>query len=134
MNGWLAGLATRAAALIAFLAAVAWAVSAGLVGTGEVAGHSMAPSLSAGDRVLVDRWTHAQRLPRRGEIVLVEGPGGDLLVKRVVRVGPSGDVWVEGDNREASSDSRDFGPLSAGRVRGRVVWRYWPISRLGPVR
>ncbi|MEJ5867090.1 signal peptidase I [Pseudokineococcus sp. 5B2Z-1] len=40
---------------------------------------------------------------------------GPLLV-------PEGSVYVLGDERGASVDSRDFGPVDAGAVVGRVVW------------
>ena len=40
---------------------------------------------------------------------------------------------VLGDNPEASDDSRTFGPVPMHRFRGRVVFRYWPPSRFGPI-
>ena len=104
-----------------------------VVATGAVAGQSMSPGLLPGDRVLVDRWTYRQRGPRAGEIVLIADPSGAPIVKRVVRHS-AGTLWVEGDNRGDSDDSRRFGGLSADRIRGRVVCRYWPPSRIGPVR
>lgn len=43
------------------------------------------------------------------------------------------EYFVLGDHRAASTDSRDFGPVRAGRVQG-VAWlRYWPPSRLGRI-
>lgn len=40
---------------------------------------------------------------------------------------------VLGDNRAASTDSRDFGPVRASQIEG-VVWlRYWPPERAGLV-
>lgn len=44
-----------------------------------------------------------------------------------------GCVWVMGDNREASRDSRVFGDVSASSVSSRVLLTYWPLSRLGPM-
>jgi signal peptidase I len=35
---------------------------------------------------------------------------------------PRGSVFVLGDNREASVDSRDYGPVPLDRIRGRVVF------------
>jgi signal peptidase I len=108
-----------------------------LVTPGVVAGRSMEPALLPGDRVLVDRWTYGYRDPRVGEIVLLEGPSGRPMVKRVssLREPRAADgLWVVGDNVAHSADSRQFGPLPATRLRGRVVCRYWPPSRAGPVR
>ena len=42
--------------------------------------------------------------------------------------------WVEGDNRGLSADSRLFGPVPGVRFRGRVFFRYWPLSSAGPIR
>lgn len=44
---------------------------------------------------------------------------------------PSGDVFVMGDNRTASKDSRAFGPIDESSIVGRVFVRIWPITNLG---
>lgn len=41
---------------------------------------------------------------------------------------PPGDLWVMGDNRTDSSDSRVFGPIPISTVVGRAIWRVWPID------
>ena len=46
---------------------------------------------------------------------------------------PAGSYWVMGDNRENSADSRFFGSVSASSMIGRVVFRYWPLDRIGSV-
>jgi len=43
------------------------------------------------------------------------------------------EYFVIGDHRAASTDSRDFGPVRAERVRGLVWLRYWPLGRFGRV-
>jgi len=42
---------------------------------------------------------------------------------------PEGYVWVMGDNRGASLDSRLLGPIPVSRVEGRAVVLVWPPSR-----
>jgi signal peptidase I len=42
---------------------------------------------------------------------------------------PEGMVWVMGDARNNSQDSRVFGPIEKSRVIGRAFVRIWPITR-----
>lgn len=44
---------------------------------------------------------------------------------------PDGDVWVMGDNRTNSRDSRWFGPIPESKIVGRAFVRVWPLNRLG---
>ena len=44
---------------------------------------------------------------------------------------PEGQLWVMGDNRTNSQDSRYFGPIGEDTVTGRAVLIYWPISNIG---
>jgi signal peptidase I len=43
---------------------------------------------------------------------------------------PEGQFFAMGDNREASSDSRSFGPQPDNRIIGKVILRFWPLDRL----
>ncbi|MDX6377128.1 MAG: signal peptidase [Gaiellaceae bacterium] len=42
---------------------------------------------------------------------------------------PRGDVFLLGDNRGNSEDSRDFGAVPEDEVVGRVLVRVWPLTR-----
>ena len=44
---------------------------------------------------------------------------------------PAGRLFVMGDNRNNSSDSRGFGPVCVRDVIGRAWLRYWPLNELG---
>jgi signal peptidase I len=39
---------------------------------------------------------------------------------------PKGDVFVMGDNRSDSLDSRIFGPIPDRTIVGRAIWKVWP--------
>jgi signal peptidase I len=45
-------------------------------------------------------------------------------------LGPT-QLFVMGDHRQASQDSREFGPIDKSTVIGRAWLRYWPINQFG---
>jgi signal peptidase I len=47
---------------------------------------------------------------------------------------PPFEVFVMGDNRGASRDSRSFGPAPLDDLVGHAVFRYWPLAQFGLVR
>jgi nickel-type superoxide dismutase maturation protease len=117
--------------LLATAGSIAVASALRRVDAVQVRGTSMAPTLLPGDRLVAMR---LRRPPRIGQIVLAPDPRAPRreLIKRVVRIGPDG-VVVHGDNRAATTDSATFGPMPSGSVRWRVVARYWPPGRVGPL-
>jgi signal peptidase I len=53
--------------------------------------------------------------------------GSDFGPTRV----PKGEVFVMGDNRPNSHDSRYFGPVPIEDIQGEAFFRFWPPSRIG---
>jgi signal peptidase I len=47
---------------------------------------------------------------------------------------PEDSVYVMGDNRNNSRDSRAVGSIPNNRIRGRVVFRVWPFNRFGKIK
>jgi len=47
---------------------------------------------------------------------------------------PDGYVFVFGDNRPRSSDSREFGPIPFENIIGKVIYRYFPPQKMGWVK
>ncbi|NMH93648.1 signal peptidase I [Pseudonocardia bannensis] len=131
----------------------------------RIPSNSMAPTLAAGDHVVLD---HREFTPARGDLIAFTDPTGatrdGLMVKRVAAVAgdevgledgvlvvngaavvepyadrsrldgvylgplvvPAGKLFVLGDNRGDSVDSRTFGPIDAGTVEGRIELRLFP--------
>ena len=44
---------------------------------------------------------------------------------------PAGQVWVMGDNRPDSQDSRFFGAINQNLIVGRAFVKIWPLGRMG---
>ncbi len=117
-----------AGALTVVIAAGVAASLVRLVRRVEVDGDSMRPTLRPGDRLVVV----AGRRARVGDLVTLPDPRAPSrqVVKRVItRDGAT--VMVRGDNPDASTDSRTFGPVPAESIGGRVVYRYHPADRRG---
>jgi signal peptidase I len=56
-------------------------------------------------------------------------PAGDTTSDFAPVAVPKGDLWVMGDNRSNSSDSRVFGVIRRNTVVGRAILRVWPPGR-----
>jgi signal peptidase I len=98
----------------------------------ELRGDSMSPNYNDGD------WLLFRVLPAKskanqlvGKVVLIQRQsefGTDFLqVKRVTQVSDRNnitEIWVEGDNKGESTDSRSWGPLNSDEVIGKLILRY----------
>ena len=117
---------------------------------GIVSGRSMYPTLNGtfhpktgilrDDIVLVNRntndITHGDviifRSPDDPDIIHIKrvtGLEGDIIRGQLI---PKGYVWVEGDNQRLSHDSRAYGPVSRGLIKGKINYILWPKTRKVP--
>ncbi|MHB1135244.1 MAG: signal peptidase I [Coriobacteriia bacterium] len=53
------------------------------------------------------------------------------MVQQMPYTVPEGSVWLMGDYRTNSADSRVFGAVPLSEVRGRAIFRFWPMDRIG---
>ncbi len=86
----------------------------------------MSPTYNDGDWLLFRRLravSAAQRLVGKVVVIERESYPGILLIKRVMRADENG-LWVEGDNKDASTDSRTWGVITPQEVVGLVALRY----------
>ncbi|NQW06580.1 MAG: S26 family signal peptidase [SAR202 cluster bacterium] len=100
----------------------------------ELKGASMAPALNSGDWLLFKRIDLRASGPGAlekliGEVVLLRRRsefGSDILqVKRVIQLTAGNSrIWVEGDSKDESTDSRNWGALERNEVIGRLLLRY----------
>jgi len=65
-------------------------------------------------------------LPKGTETHASGGKFIDLIV-------PEGTVFVMGDNRGNSGDSRMFGCIPYEKIEGKVVLRFWPLKSFGTI-
>jgi signal peptidase I len=80
----------------------------------------------AGDRVAVaDGDLYVNGVPMM-EPYLFDQDFTGTMPEQIV---PEGHVFVMGDNRDVSGDSRSFGAISTERIIGEALCTYWPIGR-----
>lgn len=137
----------------------------------KVEGESMLPNFHTGEMVLVNKFVYKVRMPKPGEVVVLDDPANPRrqLIKRVIAVAgetieikddrvyingvplaedyidrellrhetlqaqivPADTVFVMGDNRGNSSDSRRIGPIPITKLEGKAFFRYWPMGAFG---
>lgn len=97
----------------------------------EVHGDSMSPTYNPGDWLLFRTLSLATAVKLSklinlvGKVVILERDSmpGILQIKRVIRIEENA-LWVEGDNKTFSTDSRSWGVVAPTEIRGVVLLRY----------
>eukprot|EP00611_Tribonema_gayanum_P018542 TRINITY_DN31677_c0_g1_i1.p1 TRINITY_DN31677_c0_g1~~TRINITY_DN31677_c0_g1_i1.p1 ORF type:complete len:196 (+),score=51.66 TRINITY_DN31677_c0_g1_i1:120-707(+) len=119
-------------------------------------GPSMLPTINQeGDVVVLDKMTARSGQIQVGDVVVASSPrdpnghickrvralGGDTVTQaprawyadEVEVVIPRGYVWLEGDNKNNSTDSRSYGAIPEAMIQGRVWLKLWPLTQFGRV-
>ncbi|KAI5703063.1 hypothetical protein M8J75_007329 [Diaphorina citri] len=106
---------------------------------------SMEPTIYTNNVVISDQMSVWMKRIDKGDIVIAKLPHdrNQLICKRVTGLPgdrvwagysyqkvPRGHVWLEGDNKKNSTDSREYGPIPQGLLRGKVICRIWPLNDL----
>lgn len=97
----------------------------------HIEGESMSPTFKDGQWKMIDRQispeyiTDFGRKLVKGAILVYYSPQGRPVVKRLISKSVVSEtetlLWFEGDNKENSKDSRDYGFVSQERVYGEVI-------------
>ncbi|KAM3855590.1 mitochondrial inner membrane protease subunit 1 isoform 2-T2 [Vipera latastei] len=118
-------------------------------------GPSMEPTIQNSDIVFSENVSsHFFRI-QKGDIIIAKNPADPKtnICKRVMGLEgekvctsnptdfikthsyvPKGHVWLEGDNLKNSTDSRCYGPVPYGLIRGRICFKLWPLTDFGFLR
>ncbi|KKR75447.1 MAG: Signal peptidase I [Parcubacteria group bacterium GW2011_GWB2_40_8] len=110
-----------------------------------VSGASMEPTFQNGNYLIVDEISYHLRAPKKNEVVIFRYPKdpSKFFIKRIIglpgeSVTENGkttfldndEYFVMGDNRDASSDSRIWGPVKEDLIIGRAFIRLWPLNEI----
>ena len=79
----------------------------------------MVPTFSNGDIILVSSFPYLFRKAKIGDIILLKRER--LMIKRITK-NEGEKFFVEGDNKNESTDSRKFGWIERKDVLGKIVW------------
>lgn len=108
-------------------------------------GPSMEPTLYTDDVLLMERISVRLQRLEKGDIVISKCPTNPKqnICKRItglpgdkikngfnITTIPYGHVWLEGDNSSNSTDSRIYGPVPQGLLRGRALCKILPLKEI----
>ena len=81
----------------------------------------MTPTLMEGDIVFINRLAYLWHNPRIHDIVAVRDPrDGKIIIKRITQI-EGKHYFVQGDNKQYSTDSREFGMIDRSDILGKML-------------
>ncbi len=85
----------------------------------KVVGHSMEPTLKQNQIVLASSIPYFFKKPKVGDIVVLKRQ--KYIIKRISKIKKE-KIFVEGDNKKESTDSRSFGWIGKDSILGKVIY------------
>jgi nickel-type superoxide dismutase maturation protease len=83
----------------------------------RVSGNSMEPTLKRGSLVWALKWFNTLKV---GNVVIFEHQGREKI-KRLNKINEN-KLYLLSDNKDGSTDSRDFGYIDIDKVKAKVIW------------
>ena len=105
-------------------------------------GKSMEPTFYSPCTLIVDKFFYQKfRKIKKGDIIIAKSPinSSIQICKRIIHLEneeiynikiPKNHVWIEGDNKDNSFDSRNHGPIPTSLIKGRVIFSLYPFKRI----
>ncbi|MBP9716477.1 MAG: S26 family signal peptidase [Candidatus Levybacteria bacterium] len=85
----------------------------------KISGHSMTPTYSEGDNVLVSSLPLIFTKPKKRDVVVFE-KFNRFYIKRIDKM-EKGKYFLVGDNKKDSFDSRRFGSVKREQIKAKVI-------------
>lgn len=86
-----------------------------------IKGESMKPTYANGDKVFINRLAFLFKKPKIGDIIALQHPKKNIkVIKRIQKVSQK-EYFVVGDNKNKSTDSRNFNWISKKEIIGKVI-------------
>ena len=97
-----------------------------------VSGASMEPTFDNGNYLIIDEISYRFEKPKIGDVIIFRYPidPSKYFIKRIVNIPKEGEYFVEGDNKDASFDSRSWGNVPEKNIIGRAFLRLWPFNKI----
>jgi nickel-type superoxide dismutase maturation protease len=86
----------------------------------KVVGHSMEPVLKDGQALIASSIPYFFKKPGIGEIVVLQLE--KCIIKRIAGI-KKDKIFVVGDNKKESTDSRNFGWIEKDKIIGKVIFK-----------
>lgn len=87
----------------------------------KISGHSMSPTFSEGENVLVSSLPLLFAKPRKGDVVVFE-KYNRFYIKRIGKIKEE-KYFLVGDNKKDSEDSRRFGSVAREQIKGKIIYK-----------